>query len=142
LITHPLTVKQIKSSNALQAMQTDKEWVEIQKKYKNDKDRLAQEQMRIYKERGISPFASCLPTLIQFRSSSGCTSPYPDHEQCTFTNAQPDPKISPWLVNVFSFLPGLAKPISLIPLNNEFLWMNLGQPERYYIRGFHSVFRF
>ena len=64
LITHPLTVKQIKSSKALQDMQSDKDWLEVQKKYKNDKDRLAQEQMKMYKEKGISPFASCLPTLI------------------------------------------------------------------------------
>ena len=32
----------------------------------NDKEKLAQEQMRIYQEMGVSPFGSCLPTLIQF----------------------------------------------------------------------------
>ena len=47
-------------------MQKDPDWLEIQKKYKNDKEKLAAEQMRIYKEKGINPMASCLPTLIQF----------------------------------------------------------------------------
>ncbi len=135
-ITHPITVKQIKSSNALQAMQSDKDWIEIQKKYKNDKDRLAQEQMKFYKEKGISPFASCLPTLIQFPIIIGL---YQSIIQ-TMGNAPMQmlnlvSKISPWLVNVFSFIPGLKDPINLIPLNSEFLWMNLGKPERVFIPG-------
>ena len=48
-ISWPLMSKQIKSSKALQEMQSDPEWIEIQKKYKNDKDKLAQEQMSFYK---------------------------------------------------------------------------------------------
>jgi YidC/Oxa1 family membrane protein insertase len=135
-VTHPLTVKQIKSSNALQDLQTDKDWLEMQKKYKNDKDRLAQEQMKLYKEKGISPFASCLPTLIQFPIIIGL---YQSIIQ-TMGNAPLQmlnliPKITPLLSNIFSFLPGLQDPISLIPLNNHFLWMNLGQPERVFIPG-------
>jgi YidC/Oxa1 family membrane protein insertase len=135
-ITYPLTVKQIQSSKAMQDMQTDKDWLEIQKKYKNDRDRLAQEQMKFYKEKGISPFASCLPTLIQFPIIIGL---YQAIIQ-TMGNAPLQmlnliPKITPLLSNLFSFLPGLQAPISLIPLNNQFLWMNLGQPERLYIPG-------
>lgn len=135
-ITHPLTAKQIKSSNALQEMQTDKDWLAIQKKYKNDKDRLAQEQMKFYKEKGISPFASCLPTLIQFPIIIGL---YQSLIQ-TMGNAPLQmlnliPKITPLLANIFSFLPGLQNPINLIPLNSNFLWMNLGRPERVYIPG-------
>src|SRR3990172_1097547 len=66
VITWPLNAQQMKGAQAMQAMQNDKEWQAIQKKYAKDRQKLAQEQMRIYKERGISPFASCLPTLIQF----------------------------------------------------------------------------
>lgn len=135
-ITYPLTVKQIKSSKALQEMQNDKEWLEIQKKYKNDRDRLAQEQMKFYKEKGISPFASCLPTLIQFPIIIGL---YQSIIQ-TMGNAPLQmlnlvSKISPWMVDIFSFIPGLQEPIKLIPLNSEFLWMNLGRVERLYIPG-------
>lgn len=37
----------------------------LQKKYKNDKPRLQQEQMKFYRENKINPFASCLPLLLQ-----------------------------------------------------------------------------
>ncbi len=131
-ITYPLTAKQIKSSKALQDMQNDKDWQAIQKKYKDDRDRLAQEQMKFYKEKGISPFASCLPTLIQFPIIIGL---YQSIIQ-TMGNAPLQmlnlaSKTSSWLTNIFS----LKDPINLIPLNSEFLWMNLGRPERVFIPG-------
>ena len=136
LITYPLTAKQITSSKALQDMQNDKDWQEVQKKYKNDKDQLAQEQMKMYKEKGISPFASCLPTLIQFPIIIGL---YQSIIQ-TLGNAPLQllnlvSKLSPALTDFFSFLPGLKTPIDLIPLNSQFLWMDMGRPERVFIPG-------
>lgn len=136
LITHPLTAKQIKSSKALSDLQNDKDWLEIQKKYKSDKNKLAEEQMRLYKQRGVSPFASCLPTLIQLPIILGL---YQSIIQ-TMGNAPLQlinlvSRISPWLVNTFSFIPWLKDPISLIPLNSHFLWMDLGRPERLFIPG-------
>ena len=65
LATHPLMAKQIQSSQGMQEMQKSKKWQDIQKKHKGDKEKLAQEQMALYKELGISPFGACLPTLIQ-----------------------------------------------------------------------------
>ena len=136
LITWPLMSRQIKSSRALQEMQKDPDWIAIQKKYKNDRDRLAQEQMNFYKKKGISPFASCLPTLIQFPIIIGL---YQSIIQ-TMGNAPLQmlnliPKISPWLKNLFSFIPNLQDPITLIPLNSQFLWMDIGRPERVFIPG-------
>lgn len=135
-VTYPLTAKQIKSSKALQDLQSDKEWLDIQKKYKNDREQLAQEQMKLYKEKGISPFASCLPTLIQFPIIIGL---YQSIIQ-TMGNAPLQmlnlvSKLSPWLANLFSFIPGLQEPITLIPLNSQFLWMDIGRPERVMIPG-------
>jgi YidC/Oxa1 family membrane protein insertase len=66
LITHPLMVRQIKGAKAMQELQKNEKWLKIQEKYKNDREKLAQEQMALYRELGINPFASCLPTLIQF----------------------------------------------------------------------------
>ena len=66
LLTHPLTAQQMKSTQKLQEMQNNEKWKATQKKYKDDKEKLAQEQMKLYKEMGINPFGSCLPTLIQF----------------------------------------------------------------------------
>src|SRR5688500_5057317 len=65
LLTWPLNSSQVKGAQAMQELQNDKEWQDIQKKYAKDREKLAQETMRIYKERGINPFASCLPMLIQ-----------------------------------------------------------------------------
>ncbi len=38
---------------------------ELQKKYANDRDKLARKQQDLYKANGVSPFAGCLPMLIQ-----------------------------------------------------------------------------
>lgn len=136
LITHPLTAKQVKSGMAMKELQKDEEWLAIQKKYKNDRDHLAQAQMAIYKKKGISPFASCLPTFIHLPIIIGL---YQSIIQ-TMGNAPLQvlnlvSRISPWLVNTFSFIPWLSDPYTLIPLNSEFLWMNLGKPERVFIPG-------
>ncbi|MEM5775369.1 MAG: YidC/Oxa1 family membrane protein insertase, partial [Anaerolineaceae bacterium] len=66
LITYPLTFKQLKGTQKMQEIQKDKRWIDIQAKYKNDREKLAQEQMKMYKEIGYNPLSSCLPTLIQF----------------------------------------------------------------------------
>ena len=54
LITYPLTAQQMKSTRAMQDMQKSKKWQDIQKKYKNDREKLAQEQMRLYREAGMN----------------------------------------------------------------------------------------
>jgi YidC/Oxa1 family membrane protein insertase len=59
----PLFVKQIKSSRNMQLIQPKVK--ELQKKYGHDRERLAQETMKLYKETGTNPFASCLPLIIQ-----------------------------------------------------------------------------
>ncbi|NMB61441.1 MAG: YidC/Oxa1 family membrane protein insertase [Chloroflexi bacterium] len=135
-ITHPLIARQIKSTKAMQDLQQDEDYLEMQKKYKNDKDRLAQAQMELYKKKGIKPFASCLPTLIQFPIIIGL---YQSIIQ-TMGNAPLQvltlvSKIDLWLSNLFSFIPAVQNPYSLIPLNNQFLWMDLSQPDRVYIPG-------
>ncbi|HET9591421.1 MAG TPA: YidC/Oxa1 family membrane protein insertase [Solirubrobacterales bacterium] len=59
----PLTYKQLKGMRALQALQPQIK--ELQEKYKNDKQRMQQEMMRIYKENKVNPFASCIPLVAQ-----------------------------------------------------------------------------
>ncbi len=64
----PLFVKQIKSQRSMYVLQPDLQ--KIQKKYKGKSDRdsrekMAKEQMALYKKHGSSPFASCLPLLAQ-----------------------------------------------------------------------------
>ena len=59
----PLTIKGIKSMNALRELQPQMK--EIQEKYKADKQRQQQEMMKFYKENKINPLGSCLPLLLQ-----------------------------------------------------------------------------
>lgn len=125
-VTWPLNASQVKGAQAMQELQNDKEWQEIQKKYAKDREKLAQEQMRIYKERGINPFASCLPTLIQFPIIIGLY-------QCITLALSATP---------FDMLK-LARAIypfqnieNIIPLNSKFLWMDLGRPESIPLFGF------
>ena len=63
LLMIPLTIKQIRSMNALRVLQPQVK--EIQEKYKEDKQRMQQEMMKFYKENKVNPFASCLPLLLQ-----------------------------------------------------------------------------
>ncbi len=59
----PLFVKQIKSSRNMQLIQPKVK--ELQKKYGHDRQKLAEETMKLYKDAGTNPFASCLPILLQ-----------------------------------------------------------------------------
>jgi len=64
----PLFVRQIKSSRAMQVISPDLR--KIQDKYKGKKDAasreaMGRETMELYSKHGTSPFASCLPLLIQ-----------------------------------------------------------------------------
>ncbi len=59
----PLFVKQIKNSRNLQLLQPKVK--ELQKKYGHDRERLTQETMKLYKDTGTNPLASCLPLLLQ-----------------------------------------------------------------------------
>lgn len=59
----PLTVKQYSSMAKMQEIQPQIQ--EIQKRYKNDKEKLNQELLRVYQENKVNPAGGCLPLLIQ-----------------------------------------------------------------------------
>jgi YidC/Oxa1 family membrane protein insertase len=63
IVIVPLTVKQIRSMQHLQAHAP--ELKALQQKYKHDKQRMNEEVMKFYRENKINPAASCLPILIQ-----------------------------------------------------------------------------
>ncbi|MHC1741347.1 MAG: YidC/Oxa1 family membrane protein insertase [Anaerolineaceae bacterium] len=126
LLLYPLTAKQIKSSQAMQELQKNKKYLEIQEKYKGDKERLAQEQMNLYKELGVSPFASCLPTLIQFPIIIGL------YQALIQTVASAPMDLLALIRHIY---PSFLKVSTLLPLNTKFLWMDMGQVERLNIPG-------
>ncbi|KAA3644967.1 MAG: membrane protein insertase YidC [Chloroflexi bacterium] len=120
LALFPLTNSQVKSTKAMQDMQQSPEWQKIQKKYKGDREKLAQEQMRLYQEMGVNPLGSCLPTLIQlpliiglYRAIIGALS------------------VTPLQLFDLSKTISLGNAAELLPLTSNFLWISdLSQPER------------
>lgn len=63
IVLIPLFVKQIKSQRAMTALQPKMK--EIQKKYKDDRQKQSEEMMKLYKEHKTNPLASCFPLIAQ-----------------------------------------------------------------------------
>jgi YidC/Oxa1 family membrane protein insertase len=122
LLLYPLTRRQVKSSKAMQEMQESEEWKKIQEKYKDDRETLAQKQMEFYQEMGINPFGSCLPTLLQLPIIIGLY-------RAVILSLAVTPVA---LLNLSKYISDGAQ---LIPINSQFLWMELSEPERLQIFG-------
>ena len=56
-------MKQMDSQLKMQAVQP--EMKKLREKYKDDRQRLAEEMMKLNKEAGVNPLAGCLPALVQ-----------------------------------------------------------------------------
>ena len=63
LLLVPLFRSQIVSTRRMQMVQP--ELRAVQQRFKGDRARISQEQMRLYKERGVNPAAGCLPAFLQ-----------------------------------------------------------------------------
>ncbi|KAB2904447.1 MAG: membrane protein insertase YidC [Anaerolineae bacterium] len=116
----PMTLKQQRSLSAMQEIQPQLK--ELQEKYKNDRESLAQKQLELYREHGVNPLAGCLPAFIQipiflalWRAIIGTLALNPGE-----------------LLHLYDriLIPGLDH---LIPLNGHFLWMNLAVPDPYLV---------
>lgn len=119
LITMPLTLRQQRSMEKMQEMQRSKKWQDIAKKYKGDKQKIQQEQMKLYREMGVSPFGGCLPLLLQFPIIIGL------YQSITSSLATVPLQLLQLSKHIYPFIPA-----ALIPLNSQFLWWDLSQPER------------
>lgn len=62
-ILFPLSQSSIRSQKALQTLQPKID--ALKKKYGDQRERMAQEMMKLYKEQKVNPLSSCLPLLIQ-----------------------------------------------------------------------------
>jgi YidC/Oxa1 family membrane protein insertase len=62
LLLLPFGFKQIKSMQHMQALQPKIK--DLQKRYKNNKPKLQEEQMKLYREAGVNPLGGCLPLLL------------------------------------------------------------------------------
>lgn len=124
LLTFPLTYQQQKASKKMTEFQQSEAWKKMQEKYADDKQKLQQEQMRLMQEAGVNPLGGCLPLLIQFPVLIGL---YQALNQAMATSPL---QLFEMSRHLYPFLPNVS---ALIPLNNHFLWINLGLPDTSFV---------
>ena len=117
LITLPLTLRQQQSARKTQELQPELE--KLQKKYGKDRERMAQEQMKLYREAGINPAAGCLPLLIQMPIWFGLIG------AIRYAIPSTPLELFQFSHHIYKWLPGV---VGLVPLQSTFLGMDLGQP--------------
>jgi YidC/Oxa1 family membrane protein insertase len=64
LILYPVAKKSLEHQKKLRKIQPHLK--ELQKKHKDDKEKLTQEMMALYKEHEFNPASGCLPLVVQF----------------------------------------------------------------------------
>jgi YidC/Oxa1 family membrane protein insertase len=114
LLMTPLMLPQQRSAKKMQELQPKLK--ELQKKYGKDRERLSQEQMKLYREAGVNPMGGCLPLLIQFPIWIGL---YQSIIQAL--GYQPLQLVS-LSQNIYPFLESIW---AAVPLNRFFLGMDL-----------------
>jgi YidC/Oxa1 family membrane protein insertase len=124
LATYPLQGSSQKSMRKMQELQSSKEWLDVQKKYAKDKEKLQAEQMKMLQAAGANPIGGCLPTLIQLPILIGLYQ--------SINNVIPSTPMQLFSLSqrMYDFFPSV-----LIPLQKHFLWLNLAQPEHLLIPG-------
>jgi YidC/Oxa1 family membrane protein insertase len=123
LITLPLTLPQQKSAKKMQEIQPQMQ--ALQKKHKDDKEKLAQAQMELYKEAGVNPLGGCLPMLVQFPIWIGL------YQSISRVIGAGPLQLVDLATNVYAGLLPLLSP--LVPIKSQFLWLDLGTPDPLYI---------
>jgi len=117
----PLTLKQLHATKAMQELQP--KIAEIQKKYGKDKQKLAQAQMKLYKESGISPTGCMVPMLVQLPIWIAL-----------YQSIMRALAITPeGLLNLSRYLYSWPVVYSMLPLESQFLWLDLAVPDRTFI---------
>ena len=121
LVSWPLTRRQLQSTKALQDMQPKIQ--ELQKKYGKNQQKLQQEMMKLYKEAGVNPLGCLWPMLIQlpvwialYQAIMRALATTPEH-----------------LLDLAHRLYSWEVVRQAIPLSSRFLWLDLGQPDPYWI---------
>lgn len=118
----PMQLSQQKSMRRKQELRPKLD--ELQKKYKDDRERLAQEQMKLYREAGISPLGGCLSLIIQLPLMIGL------YQAIIRVLAATPLQLLALPDDIYRWIPSLS---TLIPLKSQFLWLDLALPDPFYI---------
>ncbi|MFA6347569.1 MAG: YidC/Oxa1 family membrane protein insertase, partial [Dehalococcoidales bacterium] len=116
-VMFPLTRKQMNATKAMQDLQP--KLAELQKKHAKDSQKLAAEQMKLYKESGVSPAGCLLPMLVQmpiwialYQSIMRVLAVAPGN-----------------FLNLSEYLYSWPMVFKALPVDSQFLWLNLGTPD-------------
>ncbi len=118
----PLTIQQQRSIRKQRELMPKIQ--ALQEKYKNDRQKLAEEQMELYRKAGINPMGGCLPLLIQLPLMFGF------YRAIIRALAATPLELLALPQQIYDWVPGLS---TLIPLKSQFLWLDLALPDPYYI---------
>lgn len=121
LVMFPITLKQLRSTKAMHEIQPKLK--ELQKKYGNDRQKMSEETMKLYKEHGISPLGCVWPMLIQLPIWIALFQAI----RQTLATTPSD------LLGLSTHLYSWAAVNASVPLENSFLWLNLAKPDPYII---------
>jgi len=126
LLTLPLTLKQLRSMKVTQDIQPELE--ELRKKYGGDRQRFAQEQMRLYRERGVNPLGGCLPMILQMPIWIGL------YNSLYRVMGDTPEKLIDLYKQLYSSQPFIAQIArTAVPFKLNFLWLDLGRPDHFYV---------
>ena len=124
LITLPLNLRQQRSSLRMQEMQPQIQ--AIQKKYKDNPQRMQEE----FKKIGYNPtetLTGCLPLLIQFPILIGL------YRAIVILLGSTPQALFELTDRIYPWVDDLVGVSTALPIPNKFLWLNLGQPDPYYV---------
>jgi YidC/Oxa1 family membrane protein insertase len=116
-VMYPLTRKQMHATKASQDMQP--KLAELKRKHGKDTQALAQEQMKLYRESGLSPAGCLLPMLLQMPIWIALY-------QAIIRVMAVNPES---FANLSHYLYSWNVVYSALPLNNSFLWLDLATPD-------------
>lgn len=138
LLLFPLTHKQTKSMLAMQLLQPKMK--ELQVKYKDDRQKLSEETMALYKEAGVNPLGGCLPLLVQmpfffsmFRISRSIQNHVPEDSQLFKAICSPAKTVEVCNGNAGTFLKAGFSPAeseklaAKLPAGSDFLGLHLSK---------------
>ena len=114
LLTLPLTLRQIRSTRKMTDLQPKLQV--IQKRYANDRARISQETMKLYKESGVNPIGCLGPLVIQMPIWIGLY-----WSIISLLPTSPE-RLADLSSHLYSWLPVAHQ---VVPLDSNFLWLDL-----------------
>ena len=114
MIMFPLSIRQTKQMKAMSLIQPKIK--AIQEKYKDDRQKISQETMNIYRQQGINPVGCLGPLVIQMPIFIGL------YQSLYITLPSNPENLTQLYDSIYGFIPLINQAI---PIDGKFLWLNL-----------------